>query len=248
LQWFKPTCDCHDEKRNSADCESLVPSFGAFVAFRHVGREPTGEGQHLAWFAGNVRAEIPGVGTREESRVGKGMHFRAPLFFRGGRCLEPLPIALSNVVQQSSDPVALKLCASRPVGECVRALRTVNEEKIRKARRGHSYRGCPFLNLMTEFPDQDHPGRVVARGNKQEMRARLATIVAKLGTADPDRVASQLALIINGAYATGLFAEPADLRDDLVDAAHKLLAPSLPGRAIAGRGKDTGKPSVRRRE
>jgi hypothetical protein len=65
-----------------------------------------------------------------------------------------------------------------------------------------AYRGCPFLNLATEFPN-DHPGRVVARGNKEEMRARLATIVAKLGVGDPNRVASQIALIINGAYVTG---------------------------------------------
>jgi hypothetical protein len=91
-----------------------------------------------------------------------------------------------------------------------------------------AYRGCPFLNLMTEFPDQNHPGRVVARGNKEEMRARLATIVAKIGAADPNRVASQLALIINGAYATSLIAKPADLRSDLVDAAVKLLAWSTP--------------------
>jgi len=113
-----------------------------------------------------------------------------------------------------------------------------------------AYRGCPFLNLMAEFPDQNHPGRVVAKGNKEELRARLATIVAKLGAADPNRVASQLTLIINGAYATGLFADPADLRGDLVDAAHKLLAPSLSGRTIAGlyRGKDTGKRLVRSRK
>ncbi len=56
------------------------------------------------------------------------------------------------------------------------------------------------------------------------MRARLATIVAELGVGDPNRTASQIALIINGAYATGLMAEPADLRGDLVDAAMKLLA------------------------
>jgi len=56
------------------------------------------------------------------------------------------------------------------------------------------------------------------------MRARLATIVARLGAADPNRVASQLTLIINGAYASGLIAEPADLRGDLVYAALKLLA------------------------
>ena len=86
------------------------------------------------------------------------------------------------------------------------------------------FRGCPFLNLATEFPDDNHPGRAVARANKEEMRARLATIVAKLGVGDPDRVASQIALMINGAYVTGLMAKPADLRGDLVDAAMKLLA------------------------
>ncbi|QIE29836.1 Bacterial regulatory protein, tetR family (plasmid) [Caballeronia sp. SBC1] len=90
---------------------------------------------------------------------------------------------------------------------------------------GHpDFRGCPFLNLATEFPDDNHPGRVVARGNKEEMRARLAAIVAKLGADDPNRTASQIALLINGAYVTGLMEEPADLRSDLVDAGMKLLA------------------------
>jgi AcrR family transcriptional regulator len=87
-----------------------------------------------------------------------------------------------------------------------------------------AFRGCPFLNLATEFPDQNHPGRVIARDNKEEMQARLATIVAKLGVRDPNRTASQIALIINGSFVTGLMAEPADLRGDLVDAAMKLLA------------------------
>jgi AcrR family transcriptional regulator len=87
-----------------------------------------------------------------------------------------------------------------------------------------TYRGCPFLNLVTEFPDPNHPGRVVAAGNKEEMRRRLATIVAEMGVSDPDRVASQLALLINGAMVTSLVAVPADLKDELVDAAMKLLA------------------------
>jgi AcrR family transcriptional regulator len=89
---------------------------------------------------------------------------------------------------------------------------------------GHpDYRGCPFLNLVTEFPDDNHPGRVIARNNKEEMRARLATIVARLGASDPDRTASQIALLINGAYVTGLMTGAADLRGDLVDAVMKLL-------------------------
>ena len=86
-----------------------------------------------------------------------------------------------------------------------------------------AFRGCPFLNLATEFPDQNHPGRVIARDNKEDMRARLATVVAKLGVRDPNRTASQIALIINGAFVTGLMAEPADLKGDLSDAVRKLL-------------------------
>jgi AcrR family transcriptional regulator len=86
------------------------------------------------------------------------------------------------------------------------------------------YRGCVFLNLATEFPDEKHPGRVAARSNKEELQARLAVIVAKLGARDPARVASQIAMLINGALATGLVMQPADLRGDLVDAATKLLA------------------------
>ena len=87
-----------------------------------------------------------------------------------------------------------------------------------------AYRGCPFLNLATELPDKNHPGRVIAQDNKEDMRARLATIIAKLGVGDPNRTASQIALLINGAYVTGQLAEPADLRGDLIDAAMKLLA------------------------
>jgi hypothetical protein len=90
---------------------------------------------------------------------------------------------------------------------------------------GHpAYRGCPFLNLMTEFPDDDCPGRVIARDNKNELRRRLAVVAGRIGVAEPERIAAQLALIINGAYATGALAGAADLRGDLVDAAKKILA------------------------
>ena len=87
-----------------------------------------------------------------------------------------------------------------------------------------AYRGCPFLNLATEFPEQDHPGRITVQANKAELQARLAAIVARLGTPDPDRVAAQIALLINGALVTGLIRRPADLEGDLIDAVLKLLA------------------------
>jgi hypothetical protein len=107
-----------------------------------------------------------------------------------------------------------------------------------------AFRGCPFLNLATECPDQNHPGRVIARDNEEEMRARLATIVAKLGVRDPNRTASQIALIINGSFVTGLLAEPADLRGDLVNAAMKLLAWPRSSTGITTLGELQGKVAV----
>jgi AcrR family transcriptional regulator len=90
---------------------------------------------------------------------------------------------------------------------------------------GHpAYRGCPFLNLMTEFPDPRHPGRTIACGNKVELERRLAVLLGKIGAHDANAVASQLALIINGAYVVGALAGPVGLGEHLTAAAAKLLA------------------------
>jgi AcrR family transcriptional regulator len=88
---------------------------------------------------------------------------------------------------------------------------------------GSGFRGCPFLNVSTEFPDDAHPGRIVARANKDEMRSRLAEICARTGAPDPDRTAGQLLLLINGAYVTGQMAPDADLARNLIDAAERLI-------------------------
>src|SRR5258707_13738082 len=55
-----------DERRNSTDRESFVPSLGAFPAFCHVCRQTTAEGQHLTRLGGNIHAEIRGVGARKK--------------------------------------------------------------------------------------------------------------------------------------------------------------------------------------
>src|SRR5260221_6780328 len=40
-----------------------------------------------------------------------------------------------------------------------------------------AYRGCTLLNLATEIPDDNNPGRVDARGIKEEIRARIHVIL-----------------------------------------------------------------------
>ena len=54
-----------------------------------------------------------------------------------------------------------------------------------------AYRGCPFFNLATEFPDKNHPGRVVARGTHDQLLADVdgyRALVTAYETGDVDDV------------------------------------------------------------
>lgn len=63
------------------------------------------------------------------------------------------------------------------------------------------YRGCPFSNAITEFPEPDHPGRAVALANKAELRVRLRALASAMQARDPALLGDQLLLLIEGAYA-----------------------------------------------
>jgi AcrR family transcriptional regulator len=71
-----------------------------------------------------------------------------------------------------------------------------------------NYRGCPQINVAAEFPEIDHPARKVATAHKLEMRRRLKGIAERLGVARPEELASQLSLLINGAFVSSQIFEP----------------------------------------
>lgn len=65
-----------------------------------------------------------------------------------------------------------------------------------------NYRGCPQLNMAAEFPDAEHPARLVALSHKQKLRMRLKGIAERLGARTPEDLAAQLLLIVNGAFVS----------------------------------------------
>ncbi len=79
-------------------------------------------------------------------------------------------------------------------------LRALFRSLLRKVT-SEGYRGCPFTNSATEFPDPGHPGRRIAEANKRELRARLSALCTELGARDPALLADQLLLLMEGAYA-----------------------------------------------
>jgi AcrR family transcriptional regulator len=89
------------------------------------------------------------------------------------------------------------------------------------------WRGCPFTNAATEFPEPDHPARKVAERNKHELRRRLLELVRALGARRPAQLADQLVLLFEGAYASAQTFGPAGPAGAVADAAETLIAAHL---------------------
>ena len=60
--------------------------------------------------------------------------------------------------------------------------------------------GCPFLNVATEYPETDYPGHQVAVEHKQSVRARFRQLAQDAGAQNPEILADQLFLLMDGAY------------------------------------------------
>jgi AcrR family transcriptional regulator len=89
------------------------------------------------------------------------------------------------------------------------------------------WRGCPFLNTGTEFPEPGHPARAIILANKQAVRVRLRTLAAAAGAHDPDLLAQQLQLLIDGAYAIGQSLGPDGPAKTVAAAGRALIAAQL---------------------
>jgi len=66
-----------------------------------------------------------------------------------------------------------------------------------------AYRGCPFLNTATEFPGSTLPADAVIRAHKRKVSERLCGLATAAGARDPQGLADQLQLVIDGAYTAG---------------------------------------------
>jgi AcrR family transcriptional regulator len=60
--------------------------------------------------------------------------------------------------------------------------------------------GCPFLNVATEYPETDYPGHQIALEHKQSVRAKFRGLAREAGAREPEVLADQLFLLMDGAY------------------------------------------------
>jgi AcrR family transcriptional regulator len=95
-------------------------------------------------------------------------------------------------------------------------------------------RGCPLANAAVELPDKDHPARRVIEAFKTAQRERLIQLCAAAALAEPEMLADELFLLLEGARMTAQSMGPKGLGDRLVRMgeaminAHTIIEPAPP--------------------
>ena len=75
--------------------------------------------------------------------------------------------------------------------------------RVGKRTQKPGYRGCGMTNAAVEYPDHEHPARVVSEDNKKELRRRLRAMAHAMGAGDAETLGDGLLLLIEGAYISG---------------------------------------------
>jgi AcrR family transcriptional regulator len=72
-------------------------------------------------------------------------------------------------------------------------------------------RGCPLVNAAVELPEKGHPARRVIEEHKIAQRARLVALCGAAGLDEPELLADELNLLLEGARVTAQSVDSAGL-------------------------------------
>lgn len=86
------------------------------------------------------------------------------------------------------------------------------------------YRGCATLNITNEFTDEAHPAHQAAATHKHEVLEWLRQQAAEAGARDPESLADQLMIILDGAQVLAAALGPEGPSRGMTELVRNLLA------------------------
>jgi AcrR family transcriptional regulator len=86
--------------------------------------------------------------------------------------------------------------------------------------------GCPFINAVAEHDKDQKQFRAIAMRHKKVVLAHIEKLAAEMGAAEPELLAHQLALLIDGAIVAAMVSRNPGVADMAGLAAGSLFAPS----------------------
>ena len=85
-------------------------------------------------------------------------------------------------------------------------------------------RGCALANAAVELPEKDHPARRVIEAFKTAQRNRIVELCAAADLAEPELLADELFLLLEGVRVTAQSMGPAGLGDRLIRTGDAMIA------------------------
>jgi hypothetical protein len=77
-------------------------------------------------------------------------------------------------------------------------------DRLERSFAAGGFRGCPFVNAVAELKEPGHAANELALVFKEQRRAWFRDLLIRLGVADPEGLAMQLMLLVDGAIAAAL--------------------------------------------
>jgi AcrR family transcriptional regulator len=85
------------------------------------------------------------------------------------------------------------------------------------------FRGCPFINAAAEYPDPEHPVRIVIAEHRRWFHDALVNLATALQHPDPQGAADGLAMLRDGAMVAGYLNDADHLGKRLTSAMNDIL-------------------------
>ena len=123
-----------------------------------------------------------------------------PSLYRGFGSKEELAVAVlrdSETRFWARWDEAMAACPGQPRAQMLGFFESLGERSTRE-----DHRGCGLTNAMIEYPEPDHPARLVSEAHKRDLRARMRAKAAEMGASDPDGLGDALVLLMEGAYVS----------------------------------------------
>ena len=97
-------------------------------------------------------------------------------------------------------------------------------DRLERGFASKGFRGCPFVNAVAELGAEDQSVKKIAIAFKESRRIWFRDLLLQLDVADPEGLATQLALLVDGSIAQDLVRGDPSMARAAKDAARVLLA------------------------
>jgi AcrR family transcriptional regulator len=77
-------------------------------------------------------------------------------------------------------------------------------DRLERSFASGAFRGCPFVNAVAELKEPRHGANKIAAAFKEQRRVWFRDLLKRLDVADPETLATQLMLLVDGAIAAAL--------------------------------------------